>query len=352
MSLVAKRVERVFQMLVILPALGFGLTPVWAEENQPTVDTINFYGLRTVTEQQLRAALGIKEGEPAPVVGDLKEVAKRLEKVPQVARAKLNPVTIPGGKIALFVGIQEMGAPNFQYRPAPKGSVVLPKEMVEAEAQLKNAWDTSVRTGSRINEDDSQGHALSENPEVRAGQEKFIQLATSGSDILRDVLKNSAEARQRAIAAWILGYAADKRLVIGDLMDAVRDPDPIVRNNATRTVSTIAVLASRRPELGIQIDAARFIEMLNSLDWTDRNKAMAVLGSLTKNRPPELMASLQKQALPSLREMVRWKTQHAYGSFLLLARLIDWDEKDIPQAWVERDKRENIIAKAARLPAP
>src|SRR5262245_58807997 len=89
MSLVRKRTKRVFEVLGLLAALGLGLTPVWAEENQPTVDTINFYGLRTVTEQQLRAALGIREGEPAPLVDDLKELAKRLEKVPHVARAKL-----------------------------------------------------------------------------------------------------------------------------------------------------------------------------------------------------------------------------------------------------------------------
>ena len=334
-----------FLVLVILLALGITLSAVWAEENLPTIGTIDFYGLRTVTEQQVREALGIKEGDPSISI-NTKEAQKRLEKIPHVARAELNPVTIPGGKIVLFVGVEEEGAPTFQYRATPKGSVVLPKEMVEAEAQLMDAWNKSVQTGNGTKEDYSQGHALAENPQVRAGQEKFIRLAASGSDILREVLKNSADSRQRAIAAWILGYAPDKRLIIGDLMDAVRDPDPRVRNNATRALGTIAVLATLRPELGIHIDPTRFIEMLNSLNWLDRDKAMMVLGGLTKNRPAELMASLQKKALPALIEMARWKSAYAYMSFILIARIVGWNENDIINAW-DRGERESIIAKVA-----
>ena len=75
-------------------------------------------------------------------------------------------------RLALFVGVEEEGAPTFQYRATPKGSVVLPKEMVEAEAQLMDAWNKSVQTGNGTKEDYSQGHALAENPQVRAGQEK------------------------------------------------------------------------------------------------------------------------------------------------------------------------------------
>ena len=54
-----------FLVLVILLALGIGFPAVCAEEHAPTVATIDFYGLRTVTEQQIREALGIKEGDPS-----------------------------------------------------------------------------------------------------------------------------------------------------------------------------------------------------------------------------------------------------------------------------------------------
>jgi hypothetical protein len=188
--------------LVILLALGIGLPPVWAEEGRLTISTIDFYGLRTVTGQQMAGALGIREEDPGPVSEESKQAAvKRLEKIPHVMRAELSSITIGGGTIALLVGIEEKGAPIFQYRPTPNGSVVLPKEMVEAESRLADAWNRMVQTGIGNKEDDSQGHALMENPEVRAGQQKFIELAASGLEILREVLRNSAESRQRAIAA-------------------------------------------------------------------------------------------------------------------------------------------------------
>jgi cell division septal protein FtsQ len=90
MSLVQKRLKLLVLMLVFLLALGIGFPPVWAEEKLPTVATADFYGLRMVTEPQVRAELGIKGGDPAPVGTDTKqEATKRLEKIPHVARAKL-----------------------------------------------------------------------------------------------------------------------------------------------------------------------------------------------------------------------------------------------------------------------
>jgi hypothetical protein len=350
MDLGHKRAKRLSLAMVISLVHGIGFPLARAAENLPSVSTIDFYGLRSVTEQEIRARLGIKEGDPAPLGDETKkEAAKRLEKIPHVARAELSTITINGGKICLFVGVEEKDAPSFQYRPTPRGSAVLPREMVEAESQFGDSRDRMLQTGIGNTEDDSQGHALFENPQVRACQQKFIQLAASGVDILREVLKSSADSRQRQIAALILGYAPDKRLIVEDLMDAVRDPDPIVRNNATRSLGAIAVLATRKPELGIQIDPLRFIEMLNSLEWTDRNKAMMVLDNLTRNRPAELMSNLQKQALSSLIEMARWKSDYAYMSFVLIARIAGWEESDIGQA-LNRGDREKIIAKAARSP--
>jgi len=59
-------------------------------------------------------------------------------------------------------------------------------------------------------------------------------------------------------------------------MDAVRDPDLIVRNNATRSLSAIAVLANRKPEPGIRIHPTRFIEeILETWDHGERESIIA-----------------------------------------------------------------------------
>ena len=121
-------------------------------------------------------------------------------------------------------------------------------------------------------DDVSQGHSLLANPECRAIQEQCIAYAKAHVDDLRSVLRASSDGQHRADAAWMLGYAPDKRSVIADLLYAVEDPESGVRNNATRALGAIASLAIQHRELGIQIPATRFVEMLNSLDWSDRTK--------------------------------------------------------------------------------
>jgi HEAT repeat protein len=168
------------------------------------------------------------------------------------------------------------------------------------------------------------------------------------------VLRTAADPEQRQIAAELLGYAPNKRDVVPDLVEAVRDPDEGVRNNATRALWAIAVLGQRKPELGIRIDATPFITMLNSLVWSDRNKAAAVLSALTAGRATPVLARLRRQALPALVEMARWKSAgHAQAPFILLGRLAGLEEAAIGRAWTSGE-REAVIARAlesARPPA-
>jgi len=180
---------------------------------------------------------------------------------------------------------------------------------------------------------------------MRAQEEKAIAFDASNLALVRTVLKDSADATQRAVAAWIMGYAPDKRAILGDLIDAARDPDDTVRNNATRAIGVIAEFASDRPELGIRIDPSPFVDMLNSLTWTDRNKATMVLSGLTENRSAEALRQLRERALPSLTEMARWNDSHSRDGLELLGRIAGLDEKDIQSAW-DRGERERIIAMA------
>jgi hypothetical protein len=121
-----------------------------------------------------------------------------------------------------------------------------------------------------------------------------------------------------------------------------------VRNDATRSLMAIAVLAQRHPEERISINAAPFIAMLNSVVWTDRNKAAAVLLSLTAGRPARVLGALRQRALPALIEMARWKSPgHAQAAFLVLGRVAGMEETAIGEAWTRGD-REPVIARALR----
>jgi hypothetical protein len=217
--------------------------------------------------------------------------------------------------------------------------------MIDTSHQFDEALQAAVAKGD-AREDDSQGHSLSTNPRLRALQERCVAYAAGDLSTVRRVLRTAANAEQRQIAAWIIGYAPHKRDVVGDLLYAVQDPDEGVRNDATRSLMAIAVLAQGHPEQGIRINAAPFIAMLNSVVWTDRNKAAAVLLSLTAGRPARVLDPLRKYALPALVEMARWKSPgHAQAAFILLGRVAGLSESAISEAWTRGD-RESVIGRA------
>jgi len=314
-----------------------------------TIGILDFYGLRTVAPSQVRKALDLREGDRVPhSAAEIAQAVQRLEKLPGVDRARIERLCCDeNGRAILFVGIAEKGAPRFTYHPAPTGRASLPAEMVDSSHRFDEALREAVEKGD-AGDDVSQGHSLAANPRLRSLQEQCIAYAASHLKTVRHVLRNAADAEQRQIAAWVIGYAPHKREVVDDLLYAVKDPDEGVRNDATRSLMAIAALAQRQPGLGIRINAAPFIAMLNSVVWSDRNKAAAVLMALTTDRTARVLNSLRKRALPSLVEMARWKSPgHAQAAFILLGRIAGMEEPAIWDAWT-RGAREPVIARVLR----
>jgi hypothetical protein len=277
----------------------------------------------------------------------LRAAKQRLEEMPGIARVHVAPVCCDGGMYVLYVGIEERGTPALRFDPPPSGPVRLPEEIVKAGAALDSARQSAVLRGDAA-EDVTQGHSLVHDPAARAIQEKFIALAARYPERLRDVLRNSADAEHRALAAQVLAYSADKRSVVDNLVQAMRDSDDGVRNDAMRALALIALLAQRSPELRIQVPAQPFVDLLNSPIWTDRNKASMALWQLTESRDPALLASLRAQALSSLVEMTRWKGRgHAGAPFIVLGRVAGMPEDAIGAAW-NRDDRQAVIDAAMK----
>lgn len=161
--------------------------------------------------------------------------------------------------------------------------------------------------------------------------------------VVRSVLRSSADAEQRQIAAQLLGYANQSERQIAELVRASRDPDDLVRNNATRALS---VLASSSPRVAARIPAARFIELLNSGHWSDRDKAGSLLVELSEQRTPKLLAALRAQALQSLLEMARWRSPgHAYYARVLLGRMAGIEETRLQKLALD-NRQVDLIIKA------
>jgi hypothetical protein len=322
-----------------------------AGQQMPPIGTVDFYGLRSVTEQQARQANQIKEGDALPEAWPKSrdQIQRRLEALPNVAQARLQVVCCNAGKSIIFVGIREKGAAALRFRSAPQGKVRLAAKIEQAGEEYSDAIMKAVIKGE-AGEDDSQGHALIANPEARAFQEGFITYAAQNLKLLRAVLRSSANAKQRALAAEIIAYAPTKKDIVKDLVYGTRDPDSEVRNNSLRALGVLARFAQSPAGHEIKVPLEPFVDLLNSIEWTDRNKSALALFSLTAARDPLLLASLRRRALESLVDMARWKSPgHAQYPFFILGRVGNISEDEIQKAWDE-GKREALIKKVQRKP--
>ncbi len=308
----------------------------------PRVDVIDFYGLHKTPEAKVREAIGVKEGDPLPPSkGDAEE---RLDGIPGVAESHLEAV-YDAKKMILYAGLEERGAPHFDIREAPEGDMRLPEIITKEYRNFVESAAAAAR-GNVVAEDLTQGHARSADPETRKIQDRFPLFATDHLAELRDVLRNSADEDQRAIAAYILGYAPNKRDVINDLQYALKDADAGVRANATRSLVAIEVLAKLEPNLDLKVSPTWFIEMLNSLSWSDRSRAVNALQILTDRPDPAILDQIRERALPALIDMARWKTlSHALPPYLLLGRIAGLPEAEVQAAW-SRGDREWVITQA------
>ena len=119
--------------LKLLLFLSFGLVGTAAEKVRPeeTVGTLDFFGLRRVTETEVRSVLKLKEGD-AFQRSAVKTIAAELEKIPGVSKATVTPITVDGtGKLRVFIGLQEEGAAGFTFHDAPHGEQRLPEHLAQ-----------------------------------------------------------------------------------------------------------------------------------------------------------------------------------------------------------------------------
>ena len=306
----------------------------------PRIGVIDFYGRQKVSEELLRKALGFHEGDPLPrSKGDVEEA---LEDLKDVVAARMEATCCEEGKAILYVGIEERGAPHFDYNPPPVGEARLSAEIHNQYGAFLGSVQKAIRSGP-VNENLADGHSLMENAEAYGHQLRFLDLARDHLQLLRDVLRESGSEEHRAIAAYIIGYAPKKADVVNDLQAALRDPDDTVRNNAMRALGAISVLAARDPAQEIKVSPTWFIEALDSLIWQDKSTAATTLVTLTEGRPAKVLEHLKERAVPTLATMARWKhLPHALPAFILLGRIHGVPEEQIQKAWAD-GRRETFL---------
>lgn len=337
---------------VILLVLGMFSAAAVQSQQPPsnlTIGIIDFYGMNKIPVESLRKALPFKEGDRMHPPSESQAAEwQRQSKALGAIHSSFNFTCCDSGRVILYVGVQEAGAPTLKLHEEPHGTLRLDEEIVNASSDFDKALGLAVRAG-RADEDDTQGHALTRDPVMRAVQDRFIELAQRREKQLRLVLRESADAQQRAIAAQILGYVDDKQSVVNDLVYAVSDTSELVRNNAMRSLWVFTKMVPDRKHAAIRVPYEPFVSMLNSSEWSDRNKSSLALMELTQNRDPRLLAMLRRDAVGSLIQMARWKSEgHAMPARVILARIAGYSEDSMRDVFSHHEP-EAIIAAASKV---
>jgi hypothetical protein len=314
------------------------------------IGIIDFYGLGELPVERVRGALTFKEGDRVSLAGDqapafIATSEARLKTLPGVERARINLVCCESGRLIVYVGLDRGGSQAIPFRSAPTGDARLAADIVRAADEFSAALTSAVERGDAA-EDRSEGHALNHDKAVRAVQERFLIYANRDLSSLRQVLRQSSRAAERAVAAQVLGYAADKTAVVDDLVYGMSDPDQTVRNNALRALMVMAEMKPGPGKTAPSIPATPFIALLNSLAWSDRNKASLALDVLTRTRDRAMLESLRAQAITPLIDIARWRSDgHAQPGFLVLARIAGYTDEAALDLW-KRGERERVIQAA------
>ncbi len=303
-----------------------------AQPASERIGIIDFYGYGPLDPAQLRAALRFKEGDAVPSKEVRQAAEEALVKLTGRAAAKITKVCcLEDGRSTIFAGLAEPDAPPVRYNPEPAGEIKLPKDAHRLFVQLEKDTIAAVKRGDS-GEDDSEGYALMKNPEARGDQLKIRDWVRANTATANRVLETSRYASERADAAEALGYAEQSPEQIAELVRASFDADEDARDNAIRALE---VLCNLGPQVTGHIPAARFVPMLHSLVWTDRNKASFLFLILSKSREPAVLDVLRAGALGPLREMAQWHDwSHGAPAAVILARLAGIPDDQVTPAKV------------------
>lgn len=318
---------RVFDLLLLLLIVVSAVS----QETKFRIAEIEFFGYTGLDVAAIRASLPVREGAEVSE----SEVTHAQEKIKQaVIRASgLVPTDVAGvccddkGGAMIYIGLPGRSSHKVRLNRKPHGSLRLPQEIVDLYQQASELLTEAVKT--QPGEDDSKGYALSSYQPLKEKQLAMRKWAMHHSHLLVLVLASSSDPNQRAVAAYVLGYAVQSKAQLAALTRASRDQDEIVRNNATRA---LGVLAESSARVAARIPATGFVAMLNSGIWKDRNKGSLLLEALTRGRDPRLLTLIRTKALDSLIEMARWRSPgHAYAARVILGRVAGIQEDRLQQ---------------------
>jgi hypothetical protein len=310
-----------------------------AEDVTPRVGLVQVFGRHKISTEKIESSLGVKAGDRLPA-RDITE--QRLAKLPGIVASSMQAVCCSASRMILYVGVEEKGAVHLNFHSEPSAPVTLPQEIVDKYNAILTATAASLR-GHNADEDLTNGYSLLADPEGRQQQQDIIPLVAANLTQIDQVVRTAADSEQRVIAAYTLQYAPrtprEVKVMADDLQYALQDPDQEVRASAITALKAVLVGAHLHRDQHVHIESTWFVELMNSLVWSDRRDASLALVTLTDKRDSDTLALIRARALNSVVDMAQWRDlEHALPGFILAGRIAGLTEKEIQDAWVSGDR--------------
>lgn len=161
--------------------------------------------------------------------------------------------------------------------------------------------------------------AFGADPTVAEAEERFLEGVPEHLDALLRVLREDADAEDRAAATYLLAHAPEPRAVVPALVQAMRDPSSLVRNNAMRVLGM--ALLFRRP---IDVPLEPVLRAIDLPETTGRNKALLVLQGLAQR--PELRPRIAREAGPTLLRLLHLTQPNNHDPAWQILRAVSGEE--------------------------
>lgn len=285
-------------------------------EPQPYVSSLGVFGSDRLNETVLRQALGaeldnwLKKG----VSGDESALAMEItlaEKVKNkfgLAEADWTVMQFfEPEDLAIHITLDVVEkadvAKRMPFKKSPKGKFTDPDGLLLAWRQYEELALDLVETGQVIPDTEECpavhcpfGH---KHKRLKPFEKIFSEGVKKNEKALVAILNDSAQMDDRASAAYLLAYLNDPQKVALYLLPAIKDAEPLVRNNALRVLGDIA---ERHKE--VVLPSKPLIEALNFPRASDRSKAVFVV-MMMADGSQQVRQDILNEGVPPLLAMLK-----------------------------------------------
>ena len=309
------------------------------ENQQIKISEINYFGYESLDLPKIKAALPLHVDDEFGNYLKYHQACLFIKKAVKELTGKESTdeaLIFYDKRYVVYIGLPGRSNQAISLLPSPTGSQVV-------SADLHAVYDESMQANERqLRSRDQRDKDAWEELRIKAKG-----LALKDADGLSTALRESANPKERLVAAYGLGLIAEDKSQLAALVAAGADSDHVVRNNAIRA---LGVILGKQPELAPLIPCGLFIALVNSPDWTDRNKAVFVLLGLTRSRSPVVLQKMRQACLPSLIEMTLWPKGYSDSALTLLGRIADMSDEKIHSVIERQAASEIVTAAQAKIP--